>query len=506
VLFYVDFESVYRNVTEVNTKGSIFLERASLMRSEAAFAETRRFGNPDGSSNAAILEPTRRPWYTMQSKDSHERGLRVTMLTGFGIVIALTLLIAGWSYYHITTLGSAAENLFTANYRSIQYVRVMDGVMHDVVLDARSNALNEQTWKQKDAQFLRALTLERNNITESGERETVVHLASNYAELQSAVVAYLVAASQPAAEVIHSKATIVFESTAKLISINENAMFVRADAAKEKAAFARYSTLLITLVLVVMAILLALAVSRRSLAEFRELDRAKSNFVATAAHELKNPLSSIKTTTGMLLGGLAGPLKTRQADLLTNVRTESDRLLTLVHELLDLARLETGTLELRTQQIDTHTLIESAALPVMLQAERAGATLDFRVAPGTPDVLVDANKISWAITNLLLNAIRFSPRDSSIIVSASEIENEVWISVADTGKGIAEKDLSRIFEKFVQVEDAAMGGGVGSGLGLSIAREIVLAHRGRIWASSTPGEGTTFTIALPRLKSGGRIA
>jgi signal transduction histidine kinase len=143
------------------------------------------------------------------------------------------------------------------------------------------------------------------------------------------------------------------------------------------------------------------------------------------------------------------------------------------------------------------TLIESAMLPVSLRAEEAGVTIDVMVMRDVPEVLVDPNKMAWAITNLLSNAIRYSPRGTTIEVNGRIIEKEIWISVTDHGKGIAESDLTRIFDKFVQVEEGRMGFGSGTGLGLSIAREIVTAHGGRIWAASTLGKGSTLTIALP---------
>jgi signal transduction histidine kinase len=165
--------------------------------------------------------------------------------------------------------------------------------------------------------------------------------------------------------------------------------------------------------------------------------------------------------------------------------------------LLDLAKLETGTLQLQCTARDVETVIEGAVMPVALKAEEANISIDVAASSNLPKIFVDPNKMAWAIGNLLSNAIRYSPHGASVIVSASVIENEIWISVTDKGKGIAESDLARIFDKFVQVEEGAMGGGSGSGLGLSIAREIVQAHGGRIWATSKPGAGSTFTIALP---------
>ncbi len=418
-----------------------------------------------------------------------ERGLRVRILTGFTLVIALTLLIAGWSYYHISTLGTAAEHLFLENYRSIEYMHKMELILLET---GQSGASDFQTLSVADGKIANLLALEYANITERGELAATKKLDNDYHALLR-----LRAAVGTSVEAIRTATSLVQEDCEAVLRINETAMLSNAEAVKGQAQFARYSTIGITALLVSVAILLSAAVSRRSLAEFQELDRAKSNFVATAAHELKNPLSSIKTTSGILAEGIAGPLTEKQSDLINNIRRESNRVLNLVRELLDLAKLETGTLQLARRAVDVETLIESATLPIALRAEEAGVTIDTAVMKNVPDVMVDPNKMAWAITNLLSNAVRYSARGGSVAVNASVNEDQVWISVTDTGKGIAESNLTRIFDKFAQVEEGAMGMGSGSGLGLSIAREITLAHGGRIWATSTLGQGSTFTIALP---------
>jgi signal transduction histidine kinase len=418
-----------------------------------------------------------------------ERGLRIRILTGFSLVIFLTLVIAGWSYYHISTLGTAAEHLFIENYRTISYMHQMELAVADVQIAGSQDVAADEAIVRKN------LALEYANITEPGELVGTRAIDSDFRAFQNT----------PSNE----RAERVRRDCESVLRINEQAMFAHAESFRRQGDFARTSTIGITVLLVGAAIFLSVAVSRRSLAEFQELDRAKSNFVATAAHELKNPLSTIKLTSGLLADGMVGSLNSKQSELAVTIRNESDRLLTLVRELLDLAKLETGTLQLHPQATDVETLIESAILPVALRADEAGVKIDLAVMKNVPEVSVDPNKMGWAITNLLSNAIRYSPRGASITVDGRVIENEIWISVTDRGKGIAENNLSRIFEKFVQVEESAMGLGSGTGLGLAIAREIALAHGGRIWATSTlnegssvdersfTGRGSTFTIALP---------
>lgn len=474
-------------------------KRAIEMQSHPSYTATRRFDRFLNREATRLEESSSFAGMTQYTQP--EKGLRVTILTGFGLVILLTVLIAGWSYYHITTLGSAAENLFIANYRSIQYVHAMEHSIEnyrEMYNTVEANGVNEQTIALADKEFRENLNLEFKNITEPGELEEANKIKKSYEDF---LAAYPDIIAQPHSQ---QKLSNLFSLTGtvevmaeSLLHLNERAMFKRADEAKEMAVFARLSTLGIIVLLIGISIYLALAVSRRSLLEFRELDRAKSNFVATAAHELKNPLSSIKTSTGLLLDGIVGNLSEPQTEVISNIQLESKRLLTLVGELLDLARLETGTLKLKTEPVEVASIIESSMLPVTLQAHTAGVEIDIAVQEHVPEIEVDANKITWAITNVLSNAIRYSPRGSHITIRAAKAENEVWISVTDRGKGIAEEDLTRIFQKFVQVEERTMGGGLGSGLGLSIAQEIVQLHKGRIWATSTIGKGSTFTIALP---------
>ena len=476
------------------------------MREHPAFARSSRWvGESEGSLSsghpAKAFGAVRRSFGETPKRPMAnriiERGLRVRILTGFTLVILLTLLIAGWSYYHISTLGTAAEHLFVENYRSIQYAHVMETALAQMDADLSPVSSQRAPTNDYDSIFRRELALEYANITEPGElaatqkldRDFLAYLAVRGATLKDPAIANLAK--------LRSLSEIVQSDCETILGINERTIFSRSEAFKAQGHFARNSTLAITVILVGVSILLAVAVSRRSLAEFQELDRAKSNFVATAAHELKNPLSSIKTTSGVLADGIAGPLTEKQHELVTVVRRESNRLLNLVRELLDLARLETGTLQLYKIRIDVETLIESAVLPITMRAEEAGVKIDIAVMKNVPEILVDPNKMAWGITNVISNAVRYSRRDSAVTVTANVNENEIWISVTDSGKGIKESDLARIFDKFVQVEEGAMGGGSGSGLGLSIAREIVQAHDGRIWATSTVGKGSTFTIALP---------
>ncbi|MDP4221285.1 MAG: hypothetical protein Q8896_12690, partial [Bacteroidota bacterium] len=211
-------------------------------------------------------------------RSTKERGIRLTILTGFGLVILLSLFIAGWTYYHITSLGNAADNLFIANYRSIQYVHSMEGVLDSYTNSLIGNGSNVQTLSSLDKVFRDNLTLEYHNITEKGESETAHAVEKSYNILLARLAKTNTALQEiPSKESILRDIETVKANCEALLILNERAMFARADATKGDAEFARTSSLIIICLLIGASVVLALGVSRRSLAEFRQLDRAKSN-------------------------------------------------------------------------------------------------------------------------------------------------------------------------------------------------------------------------------------
>src|SRR5581483_6155632 len=369
-------------------------KRAAEMRRQRAFARSQRWvkGDIENGHPATVLETVSRNFGTKSKRPMASRliarGLRVRILTGFSLIIVLTLAIAAWSYYHISTLSTSAEHVFIENYRTIRYMHDMESAISNMEVNGR------EAFPSNDAVVRKNLALEYQNITEPGELDAAKTIDRDYA-------AFVAHPSNALADRVRA------DCEANL-QLNERAMFARSEAFKSQGDSARTSTIAITALLMGAAIFLAVAVSRRSLAEFQELDRAKSNFVATAAHELKNPLSAIKTTSGMLADGMAGPLTPKQTELLTSIRTETNRLLNLVRELLDLAKLEAGTLQLTKVPSEIETVIESAILPVTMRADEAGVPIDVAVSRNIPAVELDRNKMAWAITNLVSNAIRYS--------------------------------------------------------------------------------------------------
>jgi signal transduction histidine kinase len=237
---------------------------------------------------------------------------------------------------------------------------------------------------------------------------------------------------------------------------------------------------------------------QRMTAQLAELDRIKAEFVSIASHELKTPLSVIRGYVSLLQDGIYGPVPEQQHKILASVSDQTDRLARLIQQLLDVSRLEAGGGRLDLQPLNLHEFLADLATSFEVLAFQNEIDFKFEIADGLPHTLVgDADRLNEVIGNLLSNAFKFTPRHGRIRLQAAPRDSMVVIEVSDTGVGIPEAHLPRIFEKFYQVENEAQPRSVGSGLGLAIAREIVEAHGGTIAAESTVGRGTTFRVSLP---------
>jgi len=228
----------------------------------------------------------------------------------------------------------------------------------------------------------------------------------------------------------------------------------------------------------------------------REVDRLKSEFIATASHELRTPLTSVQMGIHLLLEQAAGALTDMQCDILTTCREACARLDKLMHDLLDLSRIEAGQNAPYLVPISATTLVDTAVATVRSQVESHDCTLTVDVPPVLPTVRADRLHIERVIANLVSNAVRHTERGGEITITATARVSHVAISVTDTGSGIPADYLPRIFDKFVQVPNAPSGG---AGLGLAIAKHIVEAHGGQISVRSEIEHGTTFTFTLPIL-------
>ncbi len=230
----------------------------------------------------------------------------------------------------------------------------------------------------------------------------------------------------------------------------------------------------------------------QDITRLKELERLKSEFVLAASHELKTPLTGLAMSIS-LLQEQSDQMPDRQRELIRVAQEETGRLRALVSDLLDLSRLESGRVEMEIVSLNVAYLFEKTLAAFYDQAEAKGIELVSQIRSGTPEVLADPTKIAWVISNLISNALRYTPTAGHIRITAEGDRGRVFLAVADDGAGIPPEYRSRIFDKFVQVKGDSKAG---SGLGLAICKEIVKAHGGSIWVDSTLGKGSTFTFDL----------
>jgi two-component system phosphate regulon sensor histidine kinase PhoR len=230
--------------------------------------------------------------------------------------------------------------------------------------------------------------------------------------------------------------------------------------------------------------------------ELRRLERVRQDFVANVSHEFKTPLTAIQGFAETLLAGaLDDPKNNRR--FLEIIREHAARLARLTNDLLKLARIEAGKLEVQFFPVSLGELVESCADTSLLKSTRKQITLDLEVPPNLPPVRADASLLHEVLQNLLDNAIQYTPPGGKIHVSAAARNREAVVTVDDTGIGIPVVDQERIFERFYRVDAARSREAGGTGLGLSIAKHIVEAHGGRIWVESEVGRGSKFSFSVP---------
>ena len=226
------------------------------------------------------------------------------------------------------------------------------------------------------------------------------------------------------------------------------------------------------------------------------LDRMKDEFISTVSHELRTPLTSLRAALGLVTGGALVQRPEKMQQMLEIALGNTDRLVRLVNDILDLERISSGKSELQLAMCSAEDLLQRASALQAAAAAKAGIHLILK--PSNARAWADADRILQTLTNLISNAIKFSPPDSEITLSARALDdNEALLEVSDSGRGIPADKLETIFERFQQVDASdsrAMGG---TGLGLAICRSIITQHGGRIWATSTPGHGSTFHLTLP---------
>ncbi len=236
-----------------------------------------------------------------------------------------------------------------------------------------------------------------------------------------------------------------------------------------------------------------------ALKEVAEISKKKSEFISAVSHELRTPLTSIKGYAAILMTGKVGEIPTAVKERLGKINTHSDNLVKLINDLLDIARIESGRVEMRALPQALGAMIENIIDLLTPQLTAKSLNLKTHIPSDMPMIELDASQLERVFINLISNAIKFTPENGTITINVllNTDKQEALIEVADTGIGINKDDLSKVFDEFYRVDNQINMNLKGTGLGLALVKNIVGAHNGRIWVTSDVGAGTTFHFTLP---------
>lgn len=235
----------------------------------------------------------------------------------------------------------------------------------------------------------------------------------------------------------------------------------------------------------------------RDITEEKDIDRAKTEFVSLASHQLKTPLSAINWFTEMVLAGDAGHIKRKQRDYLEEVAHSANRMTKLVNELLNVSRLELGTFIVEPEETDLSTVVEDVIKELQPLISEKQITVDEYYEEGLPKIAVDSTLTRIIFQNLISNAVKYTLTRGNVRISITTKDPDMIIEITDTGLGIPEEQQERIFSKFFRADNAIASEQEGTGLGLYILKAIMEETNGTITFSSVEGEGTTFTVTIP---------
>lgn len=231
----------------------------------------------------------------------------------------------------------------------------------------------------------------------------------------------------------------------------------------------------------------------KNITPFHELNEAKTNFIATVSHELKTPISSIKMSAQLLNDNRVGNLNEEQTELIKSISDDSERLLKITSELLNMSQVETGNIQLKLQPVAAGAIVQKALEAVAFQAQQKRVDIKIDMEDDLPPVNADLEKTAWVLINFLTNGIKYSPENGSLQLNAIRKNNAVQFLVKDEGKGIEEKYLSKIFDRYFKVPGSSK---TGTGLGLAISKEFIEAQGGSIAVQSEIGSGSSFSFLL----------
>ncbi len=235
----------------------------------------------------------------------------------------------------------------------------------------------------------------------------------------------------------------------------------------------------------------------RDVTREREVDRMKTEFVSLASHELRTPLTAIKGFTEMVLDGDAGEINEEVAEYLGIVYSNAERLVALVNDLLDLSRIESGRVQLKSEAVDLNEVVKTVVLTMQQKVQEKQQSLDVAVDPAACDVFGDRDKLVQVLTNYVSNAHKYTQDNGVIRIDISRLDDLARVAVSDNGHGIAPEDQARLFSRFYRVDNAMTKEVGGTGLGLSIVKELIELQGGTVGVESVLGEGSTFWFTVP---------
>ncbi len=232
----------------------------------------------------------------------------------------------------------------------------------------------------------------------------------------------------------------------------------------------------------------------KNITPFKELDVAKTNFIATVSHELKTPLAASDFSLKLLEDGRSGTLLPQQKELIENLKQDNQRMLKILSELLNMSQVETGSIQLIIQKVNAEIIIDKAINTIAASAAGKNITIKKLYSNNLSFINADEDKTTWVLNNFLSNAVKYSSDNGTIELNAYKQNDNMLFSVKDYGRGINQEYLPKLFERYYQVPGSKEKG---TGLGLAISKEFIEAQHGKVWVESKPGKGSTFSFLLP---------
>jgi len=233
----------------------------------------------------------------------------------------------------------------------------------------------------------------------------------------------------------------------------------------------------------------------KNITSYKELDVAKTNFIATVSHELKTPLASSDFSLKLLEDNRIGQLTEEQKELVQQIKNDNQRMLKILSELLNMSQVEAGKIQLNIQSVSPYLIMENSINAVTTTSKEKAIHIEQKIEKDIPNIQVDSDKIIWVLNNFLTNAIRYSPGEGTVVVSVVKTNKHISFAVTDHGPGIDQVYINRIFERYFQIPGRSDK--KGSGIGLAICKEFIDAMGGKTWVKSQLGEGSTFGFDIP---------